>query len=141
VNFATAATAGGLRPCTLTTEQQVIDVAIASFIDQDGSRQRRYDMSKCAGLGGPPCVNPFPYRSREEFKQKNPDCCRISTRFEEAPVTYRSNLRGEKHPKMYFVMMKFTAFTKGEDSRPKPYLHEQWAIISCHGQSMRGDVP
>jgi hypothetical protein len=132
------------EPCRLTTEQQVIDAAIAYIVEGSISFQKSVDRGECAGIGGPPCYNSFPYKSIEEFKQKNPGCCRILPNIPgDEPMTYRPNIRGEKHPKMYLVAMNFEAFTRDRegDRQIRPYRHDMILTISCHGTVPRGHVP
>jgi hypothetical protein len=93
----------------------------------------------------PLCVDWLPYGSVAEFKLKNPDCCAVlrSVPGDQA-MTYRPNIRGEKHPRMYLVRMAFTAFARSRGSNagtPVAYQHEIIATIDCYGNRMRDDVP
>ena len=125
----------GQQACTMRSEQQVIDVAISRYVDSDGSAQASYDRGGCAGMGGPPCVNPFPYRSISEFKAKNPSCCRVLTVIPgELGKKHRPNIRGEKEPRMYLVEMELQAFEKADTNEPVPYRHKGLALIDCRGQ-------
>ncbi len=132
------------QPCSNTTQDTIKDAAISYYLRAGEAFRLDAKRGRCAGIGGEPCVNPFPYSTIDEFKSANPKCCEILDYIPgDEPKSYRKNIRGEALPKMYLVKIVFKAKMKSRGSPETSiteYTHREILTIDCSGNVMRGDV-
>lgn len=131
-----------LKICPVYSEEQIINAAITRIVNAGASQQLWMRKIGCADRQDRQCYNAFPYSSVTDFRHKNPGCCSILAYIPgDMPLTYRPNIRGEIHPKMYLVELKFKAYTWKDDvgSKLSEYEHHSITTIDCFGNPVRND--
>jgi hypothetical protein len=124
--------------CTIKVNQEFIDVAIKDIV-----RIGSYDYSlnssgRCRHLGGrlsaPPCINPFPYHSVQEFKDVNPNCCKLLPSVPGGfPPEASRKLSNKRDGKKRLVELVFRAVSKDRAGKIYSYQHKSLKIVSCLG--------
>jgi hypothetical protein len=128
--------------CAATTEAQAIDAAIAYHVDRSREQQQAISKGDCKVIGwkvGAPCINSEPYFSVEEFKAKNPNCCRIA---DPVPGDFSESLYpyivGQKLPRIFLIEMSYNVHYLGSDGVVASRREHRYEAVDCNGKVMRG---
>jgi hypothetical protein len=130
--------------CKYTANDQIIDVMISDLVRSYRKFQSASstDLKNCQTYYPPKksCVNPFPYVSVEDFKTKNPNCCKVLDKIPgDAAWSTRPNIRGEKYPKMYLIEYDYAEFREGDDGLPEVHRRKTNTTYDCFGKQVYGE--
>lgn len=118
------------KPCPEFDAQKIFDSHIRGIVAGAKSIQKIIDNGECYGHQNRLCHNTEPYFSVAQFKQENPDCCRVLDKIPgEFSNKYRDNIRGIKYPKFYILQITYkkSVLNDGEYSKinkTRGYLYD-----------------
>jgi hypothetical protein len=128
--------------CAPITEAQAIEAAIADHVEWSRERQDAISKGSCMTIGwkvGMSCVNSEPYFSVEEFRTRNPNCCKIA---DPVPGDFSETLYpyivGLKKPRVFLIEMSYQLHYLGKDGAQKSRLEHRYEAVDCNGNVMRG---